>query len=213
MATGKIGADQLRSVAARLFAKNGYKSTSVRDIAGELGVKAGSLYHHIDAKEDLLFDSIDQALDRLLNAVEIVVEKDVSPTQKFREALTAHLVVGCATVDEMILTVRESGNLAPPRAALIREKRRRYEGLFQSLLKEGLEASELRCSDVRLVSYAVLGMCNWLCQLYSPSGRLSPAQMAEICAEMVIDGLSTEPIAAESALNMGARAPDKAIPP
>ena len=40
--------------AVRVFHKKGYASSSIQDIADEVGVLKGSLYHYIDSKEDLL---------------------------------------------------------------------------------------------------------------------------------------------------------------
>ena len=46
---------EVLDVAARLFHERGYADTSVQDIADELGILKGSLYHYIEVKEDLLF--------------------------------------------------------------------------------------------------------------------------------------------------------------
>lgn len=187
---GPISIDELHSVAAELFAKNGYPSTSVRAIAERLGVKAGSLYYHIDSKDDLLFNLVDGALDRLTRAVASVVESDSEPIDKLSAALRAHLFDGLAFTNEMIVTVRESANLAPDRVDLVRQKRRHYEGLFQMLLEQGIEAGRLRCTDVRMTSYAALGMCNWICQIYRPSGRLTAEQISDLCVGMIMSGLA-----------------------
>src|SRR3978361_1430139 len=40
--------------AIRVFHKKGYASASIQDVAEEVGVLKGSLYHYIDSKEDLL---------------------------------------------------------------------------------------------------------------------------------------------------------------
>ncbi len=49
---------ELTRQAARLFAEKGYHGTSVGDLAEALGVRKGSLYSQIDAKEDLLFEAM-----------------------------------------------------------------------------------------------------------------------------------------------------------
>ena len=47
---------ELTRQAARLFAEKGYHGTSIGDLAAALGVQKGSLYAHIDSKEDLLWE-------------------------------------------------------------------------------------------------------------------------------------------------------------
>lgn len=45
---------QIIEAASRLFARQGYHSTSMQEIADASGVAKGSVYHHFDSKEDLL---------------------------------------------------------------------------------------------------------------------------------------------------------------
>ncbi|MDQ7028637.1 MAG: helix-turn-helix domain-containing protein [Ardenticatenia bacterium] len=53
--------DEIIAVAARLFSERGYHGTSVRDIARALNLKGGSLYSHIEGKEELLWLILEQA--------------------------------------------------------------------------------------------------------------------------------------------------------
>jgi len=48
--------EAIRSVALRLFVTEGYRSVSLRQLAEQAGIQAGSLYHHIESKQCLLFD-------------------------------------------------------------------------------------------------------------------------------------------------------------
>jgi AcrR family transcriptional regulator len=46
--------DEILDVAQRLFARQGYDSTSVNQIILEVGVSKGAFYHHYESKEDLV---------------------------------------------------------------------------------------------------------------------------------------------------------------
>ena len=48
--------NELTRQAARLFAEKGYHGTSMEDLAVAMGVQKGSLYAHIQSKEDLLYE-------------------------------------------------------------------------------------------------------------------------------------------------------------
>ena len=54
---------EILEIAARLFARNGYKGTSIREIGEASGVLGGSLYHHIRSKDALFTELHDAALD------------------------------------------------------------------------------------------------------------------------------------------------------
>ena len=49
---------ELTRQAARLFAEKGYHGTSIGDLAEALGVQKGSLYAHIESKQDLLYETM-----------------------------------------------------------------------------------------------------------------------------------------------------------
>ncbi|MEU4164351.1 TetR family transcriptional regulator [Actinoplanes sp. NPDC026670] len=62
--------DRILTVALRLFATQGYATTSLREIADELGVTKAALYFHFKTKEDILngillghLDSINTMID------------------------------------------------------------------------------------------------------------------------------------------------------
>ena len=50
--------EELSRQAARLFAEKGYHGTSIGDLADSMGVQKGSLYAHIDSKQDLLYETM-----------------------------------------------------------------------------------------------------------------------------------------------------------
>ena len=43
------------AAAAKVFRTKGYHAATVQDIADEVGILKGSLYHHVKSKEDLLY--------------------------------------------------------------------------------------------------------------------------------------------------------------
>jgi len=49
-------------VSLRLFSQNGYKETSVRDIAKEVGITQSGLYNHFKGKDDILEKLIEQLM-------------------------------------------------------------------------------------------------------------------------------------------------------
>src|SRR6195952_405810 len=58
--------DRVLSGAIELFATRGFQAVGLRDLASCLGLHAGSLYHHIENKQSLLFELIESALSNLI---------------------------------------------------------------------------------------------------------------------------------------------------
>ena len=54
----------LHEAATRLFRQRGFHATSMQDLAEDLGMNRGSLYHYIEAKDDLLWAIVNGAMER-----------------------------------------------------------------------------------------------------------------------------------------------------
>lgn len=183
--------DRLYAVAAGLFAEHGYDSTSVRMVADALGIKAGSLYYYIRSKEELLYDVINGALNRLIDGVLPTMNSHLGPTEKLWCALNIHIRVGCGTRNEMLVTIRETGKLSSEHSALILNKRRLYEHMFEEVVKAGVRSGDFNQMEERLTSYLLLGMANWVCQTFNPSGALSIDEFSRLGLSLLFDGLIT----------------------
>ena len=46
---------RLLAAAAKLFREKGYSRTTVRDLAAEVGILSGSIFHHFANKDEILF--------------------------------------------------------------------------------------------------------------------------------------------------------------
>ncbi|MDX6455130.1 MAG: TetR/AcrR family transcriptional regulator, cholesterol catabolism regulator, partial [Gaiellaceae bacterium] len=89
---------ELTRQAARLFAQKGYHGTSIGEIAQALGVQKGSLYAHIDSKQDLLYETMREGA-RAFHAGLDAVPDDLRPAEKIRLALRSHLRVVADQLD------------------------------------------------------------------------------------------------------------------
>jgi TetR/AcrR family transcriptional regulator, cholesterol catabolism regulator len=67
---------EVLDAAARVFYERGYSDASVQDVADELGILKGSLYHYIDTKEDLLFRLLQETHDEIYEILEEVAKLD-----------------------------------------------------------------------------------------------------------------------------------------
>ena len=61
--------EQILDVSVQVFARNGFHSTSMNDVAEAAGVTKPVLYQHFDSKQDLYLALLDEAGNRLRNAV------------------------------------------------------------------------------------------------------------------------------------------------
>src|SRR5580765_6337809 len=60
---GQFTRNRVFEVAAEVFHRKGYDSTSMSDVATAAGLTKAGLYHHVSSKESLLFTVLDSGLD------------------------------------------------------------------------------------------------------------------------------------------------------
>ena len=59
--------DKIFDVSIDLFSKFGYDGVSVRQIAGEVGIKESSIYNHYNSKEAILDSILNFYIEKILS--------------------------------------------------------------------------------------------------------------------------------------------------
>ncbi|HCC32328.1 MAG TPA: TetR/AcrR family transcriptional regulator [Clostridiales bacterium] len=189
---------QILDAARRVFRDKGYYAASMQEIAHAVGLQKGSLYYYISGKQELLFRIFDEAIGSMIAQLESIRAMAVSPGERLRRAITAHTVAIADHPDTLGIVLRETRVLSPSQRDRIDDQRRHYERLLESILIEGIKAGQFREMDPRLITYALLGMTNWVHRWYNPSGRLSAEEIAAIFSDVLLHGITAEGEAANS---------------
>jgi AcrR family transcriptional regulator len=118
---------ETRHKAVELFARHGFSRVSMRDLATGLGITAGSLYNHIDNKEALLFELIEELYEALLDGARLVTRRKSTPTARLHGLLEAHLRLHERMPAHFRLAEYDLHCLSCEQQASILTLRRRYE--------------------------------------------------------------------------------------
>ena len=178
---------ELTRAAARLFAEKGYHGTSVGDLAEALGVQKGSLYSHIESKEDLLWEVAIGGARAFHGALDTVPE-DGPVVERIRAALRAHLRVVAEQVDVATVFVREWRYLQGERRDVFVAERRRYEERFRALFREGCELGQLRTDlDDGTAALLALSAANWAYTWLRPGADTDG--LADRFTALLVDGM------------------------
>jgi TetR/AcrR family transcriptional regulator, fatty acid metabolism regulator protein len=95
--------------AVRVFARKGYHSSRVGDIAAEAGVAHGLLYHYFASKEQLLETVFHESWSALLEAFARVAESDEPAPEQLRQVAAILLRSWRRDPDLVRVLVREVG--------------------------------------------------------------------------------------------------------
>src|ERR687887_2140194 len=178
---------ELTREAARLFARQGYHGTSIGDLAAALGVQKGSLYSHIESKQDLLYETMLEGARAFHGGLDAIAEQ-LPATEKIRLALRAHLRVVADQLEVATVFVQEWKYLEGTRLEEIVAERRRYEERIRELFREGREQSEFRTDlDESVAALLFLSAANWAYTWLRPGTDTD--ELADAFYALLVDGM------------------------
>ena len=173
----KIGApdnrrDALVRAAAALFREKGFDGTTIRDIAGAVGMQSGSPFYHFANKHELLLAVMEEGLRVGLERTRAVVEcAGIEPAERFRRLVRAHFGILHETGSDFIAVMLYDWRSLPvPYRRRIVELKDRYDALWQETIDELHRDGHLR-SDARLARLMILGAINFSATWYRPKAR------------------------------------------
>ncbi|UBV42953.1 TetR/AcrR family transcriptional regulator [Deinococcus taeanensis] len=182
--------EQILDSASRLFSERGYHATSMRDLAGELGMQGGSLYAHISSKEELLIEIVNKASRQFDEALFTLRGEPLPADQKLREAMYRHIRVVADNMDSATVFFHEWKHLSPEAYGRVTGWRDTIDGFYRELVTQGIQEGTFRADlDVKMSAYLILSAVNWAYTWYRPGGSLSPRDVADQFAEMLLCGL------------------------
>lgn len=180
---------EIALAAVKLFEHKGYHATSVQDIADEVGIQKGSLYHYIHSKEDLLMQIAHEAIVEFNDNLTRILQTETAARDKLINAIDNHLTVSISNMETTTVLLREAFSLGDQTHQVIQDLTDRYVSLWTEILEEGVKNGEFVCEQPKVTALALLGACNWVYRWYKQSGDLSSRDVGKIFSELFLNGL------------------------
>lgn len=178
--------------AAQLFAKGGFKGTSVADLAVACMTSKSLIYHYYPSKEDILYAVMASHVDQLEQDVAEAMASEGSAANRLSLLVHRfmHHYVGAASRQKVLLNELDS---LPPakRKAIVLKQRSIIDAVADLLGETGtgggalVGAGEDRIT-VRARAMLLFGMINWTHSWYNPSGSLKPDAIADMALALIL---------------------------
>lgn len=175
--------------AGRLFAARGFHGTSMRDLGEELGLLGSSLYSHVDSKEQLLVEVVENGAALFQALADSVAKSTRAPDQRVADLIRGHVGIITEHQEQSATFLNEARFLPGQSRTTIVAMRDRYEATFREVIADGIKAGAFRRQNPALASIMVLSVLNALTRWYRPAGPLTGSEIAEAMVEFVMDGL------------------------
>lgn len=182
--------DRVLDAALALFATHGFHAIGLRDLAGHLGMHAGSLYHHIENKQCLLFELIESALSDLLFSTRRSIKNGKNPAERLQGFVHTFVAFSLADRDRLKLLARDAVYLNPEHSAQIDDLKDAYTSLLIGIVAARFDPQRPPSpAHVRLIANAIVGMLfghsQWLGQ------EMSKAQLSQTLTRFVLGIIET----------------------
>lgn len=176
--------------AARLFREKGFSATGMRDLAGDVGVEAASLYNHIRSKSELLQEicfRIANAFTAHLN--ELDTNQQVNSLQKLEAVLRFQIRMWINRLDEVLVANNESKYLEEPYLGTFLNERRIYVRRLESIIEEGIRKGLIRKIEPYVVVLTLLSAVRGIEFWHRTKKNISAAQLEDSMVANLIGGL------------------------
>lgn len=162
-----VDRQKILNSAVRLFRERGYHATSMQDIADDVGILKGSLYHHIRSKEELLIEALVASVTDVLGVVTQVADSSMPPREKLRRMIEAELAAMARHQDEIMIWLAERRRM---RGVLndVADTARAADDVLSAILAEGAKAGAWPDDDLPVLYQAIRGMLVWFPSWYRP---------------------------------------------
>lgn len=181
--------DVIKSCAARLFRKKGYKATSMRDLAETVGIKAASIYNHIDSKQDLLKELLLEMAHLFTKGMKEVNDCTLNPLEKMEKLIDLHVRLTIEHTDAIALIAGEWIHLEEPALQEYISLRDSYELAFKNIIEEGKTTGYFKDIDTDIVLFSILSTLRWLYTWYGKNKTYNLIELERQMKHCLIDGI------------------------
>ncbi|TWE11660.1 TetR/AcrR family transcriptional regulator [Rudaeicoccus suwonensis] len=160
------------------FVEHGYDGTSVRNIAGRLGVTVPALYYHYENKQALLVALLERAMDLVDSHTRAAADEAGADPVARLAAIVEAIALYMAQHAKLAFLHSELRSLTDEHRARYVARRDALESLLRDCLEQGLRSGEFSTPWVADCARAILSMCQGIAGWYDPHGADDPSAIA-----------------------------------
>lgn len=173
---------------AKVFADKGYHSTSMRDISRATKMSLSGLYYYFKSKEELLFLIQDYCFTTVIDDCRRLLEGVDDPVRRLKLLIENHLNYFVQNMNEMKVLSHEADSISGDLFRKVNTKKRQYVNLVMNLLGEIARENRADGVDVRVATFSLFGMMNWIYNWYNPRKDVDVAGLSNNITRLFLSG-------------------------
>ncbi len=174
---------KLLRAATELFRRLGYERTTVRDLAREIGIQSGSIFHHFRSKQDILHAVMEENIRISTARLEAAQAGHREPRDRLHAIACAELEsINGASQDALSVLVFEWRCLDDASRRKLLDLRAGYERIWIDALSA--LRPDLPGEEIFVLRRLLAGAVSWTHTWYRRDGRLDLDALAERIVRM-----------------------------
>ena len=179
---------RLLEEALLLFGARGFHGVSVREITEATGIRASSLYAHMESKEQLLFECFVAGIEQIRAGFHEAKNLDVPARERLNVVLRNYAKAMASEFGWCMVRV-EDQDLSPDMSSHIKAMKSEIDQGIRRLIREGVQDGSIHPCDPKMTAFALAGSLNWIAHWYRENQSMTSAQIADAFITVFDNGL------------------------
>jgi len=158
--------------AARVFARKGYESATMDEIAREFGVSKGVLYYQFRSKQELIVETRRATSNQSADRLEEILKLPLPVLERMQRALSDLIAMNFDELSKHVILTSIRFGLDQAHVDRVRAGERRYEQLLISLLEEGMASGVFAKANPKLTVFTLIASAMSPARWFDPNGEL-----------------------------------------
>ena len=181
--------DEIIKTAAKLFKEKGYSAVTMRDLATAMGMKAASLYNHINSKQEILKIIIISIAEEFTKGIDVIYNSNNSSLDKLSQVIALHVKITTNSTNEMASLNNDWMHLEGQSDYYL-TLRNNYEATFIKIINEGILSSEIKPVNPEIIMFTMLSTLRSLFLWIPKKEDLNVNELASNLSEILIQGIN-----------------------
>lgn len=182
--------DDIVKAAAKLFKKKGYSAVTMRDLATELGIKAASLYNHINSKQELLNTIIISIAEEFTNEMNNIKNANTATAQKLTDIVDLHIKIASENSYGMASLNNDWMHLDDQLEYYL-TLRNGYEEDFRNIIREGIKNKEIVNENPEIILFSLLSTLRTIYLWIPKKEALDIKSLSKSLSRILIKGIDS----------------------
>lgn len=184
--------EELLAIAGEVFARKGFRNTTVRDIADAAGILSGSLYHHFDSKESMVDELLVPFQEELFGKYDEILASEDDARTKLERAVRVSFEAIDQHPHEVAIFQNDADHLGTfERFGYLADRNAQSRQVWVTLIEEGVRTGVLRPDLDVTLTYRFIRDTVWVAvRWYRPGRGLSHTAVADQYVRILLDGIN-----------------------